>query len=58
MLRDATDQRECIQRRGDHQLLAGRESQPGADGDFGEAVEILFKRRSLRELAFGLRCCS
>ena len=53
VLRDAARQRDRIQRGGHHQLLAGRESQSGADRDFGQAVEILFEFRCREELFFG-----
>ena len=45
MLRNAPHQRDRVQRGGHHQLLSGRESQSGADGDFCKAVEILFEFR-------------
>ena len=53
MLRDAARQRDRIQRGGHHQLLAGREPQPGADRDFGQTVEVLFEFRCLSKLFFG-----
>ena len=53
MLRDAARQRDRIERGGHHQLLSGRESQSGAHGDFGEAIEILFEFRCLDKLPFG-----
>ena len=45
MLGDAADERKSVGGRGDDELLAGLEAEADADGDFGEAVELLVEGR-------------